>query len=310
MLWSITTYFNPRGYATKRANYRLFRQHLATPLLTVELSFDSEFELRSDDADHLVQLRGGDVLWQKERLLNLALDLLPSDCEAVAWLDADIVFADPDWATAALGALEHHMIVQPFSDMLNLPRDVSLASAARLTPQRRAIARWLTDTGMPVDAIVEPGSAKKFAIVPGRAWVGRRELLARHGWYDTFVIGGGDKLLVLAALGQAPRATTPYLMNPRQKAHYLAWAMPFHADVRGHIDCVPGRLIHLWHGNFDNRLYAARYRDFSGFDFDPTVDIRLDESGCWCWNSAKPAMHEYVAEYFGRRDEDGTGPRP
>jgi hypothetical protein len=310
MLWSITSYFNPRRYSTKRANYHLFRQHLATPLLTVELSFESEFELRSDDADHLVQLRGGDVLWQKERLLNVALDLLPMDCEAVAWLDADIIFADPDWATAALGALEHRTLVQPFSDMLNLPRGVSLASAARFTPQRLAVARWLKDSGMPADAIVEPGSAKRFAIVPGRAWVARRELLVRHGWYDTFVIGGGDKLLVLAALGQAQRATAAYLMNPRQEAHYLAWAMPFHADVRGHIDCVPGRLVHLWHGDFDNRLYSARYRGFSEFDFDPTTDIRLGENGCWCWNSDKPAMHEYVAEYFGRRDEDGTSPSP
>jgi hypothetical protein len=308
MLWSITSYFNPRRYSTKRANYRLFRQHLATPLLTVELSFDSEFELRSDDADRVVQLRGGDVMWQKERLLNVALDVLPKDCDAVAWLDADVVFAEPDWETAARVALEHHAMVQPFSHLLNLPRDAPLSSVERLTPQRVAIAHWLKESGMPAEALVEPGSAQRLAIVPGRAWVARRELLARHGWYDAFVIGGGDKLMVMAALGHALRATAAYSMNPRQEAHYLAWALPFHADIRGQIGCVAGRLVHLWHGDFNNRLYSARYRDFSEFDFDPNADIRLDENRCWCWNSAKPTMHEYVAEYFGRRDEDGEGP--
>jgi hypothetical protein len=41
--------------------------------VTVELSFDGRFELAGSDADILIQLSGGAVLWQKERLLNLAL---------------------------------------------------------------------------------------------------------------------------------------------------------------------------------------------------------------------------------------------
>ena len=36
----------------------------------MELSFDGEFELEEKDADILIQLSGGAVLWQKERLLK------------------------------------------------------------------------------------------------------------------------------------------------------------------------------------------------------------------------------------------------
>ena len=83
-LWAITCYFNSVGYRRRLENYHTFRQHLKVPLVTVELSFDNKFQLASGDADILVQVRSTAVLWQKERLLNLALKSLPSECEKVA----------------------------------------------------------------------------------------------------------------------------------------------------------------------------------------------------------------------------------
>jgi hypothetical protein len=41
------------------------------------------------------------------------------------------------------------------------------------------------------------------------------------------------------------------------------------------------------------------------YDFDPAADIAVDSSGCWRWNSDKPAMHEFVRGYFATRYEDG-----
>jgi hypothetical protein len=40
------------------------------------------------------------VLWQKERLLNLALQRLPEHCTKVVWLDADTFFTNPNWVRA------------------------------------------------------------------------------------------------------------------------------------------------------------------------------------------------------------------
>jgi hypothetical protein len=39
----------------------------------VELRLGDDFHLEADEADILIRLGGGSVLWQKERLLNLAL---------------------------------------------------------------------------------------------------------------------------------------------------------------------------------------------------------------------------------------------
>ena len=95
--WAITSYFNPAGYGSRRANYRHFRKHLGVPLVAVELSFDGNFELTEGDAEILIQLTGGDVMWQKERLLNLALEALPPECDKVMSIDCDVIFTDPDW---------------------------------------------------------------------------------------------------------------------------------------------------------------------------------------------------------------------
>ena len=56
--WAITSYWNPVAYRRKYANYRLFREHLKAPLVAIELAFEGDFELRREDADILVQLRG------------------------------------------------------------------------------------------------------------------------------------------------------------------------------------------------------------------------------------------------------------
>ena len=47
-LWAITSYFNPVGYQRRLENYRIFRQRLTVPLVTVELSFAPVFELAKE----------------------------------------------------------------------------------------------------------------------------------------------------------------------------------------------------------------------------------------------------------------------
>jgi hypothetical protein len=73
MIWAIASYFNPMRYQRRLVNYRAFRSQLRIPLVAVELSFDGQFELAQGDADILVQISGGAVLWQKERLLDIAV---------------------------------------------------------------------------------------------------------------------------------------------------------------------------------------------------------------------------------------------
>src|SRR5215203_3644181 len=126
-LWAITSYFNPMRYQRRLANYHTFREHLKVPLITVELSYGAEeFDLREGEADILIQLRGQDVLWQKERLLNVALGALPSECSKVVWLDCDVIFAEDGWSEEVSRLLDEFPLVQAYSRVYHLPPGLSV----------------------------------------------------------------------------------------------------------------------------------------------------------------------------------------
>ncbi|MEO8604576.1 MAG: hypothetical protein ABI629_18540, partial [bacterium] len=58
-------------------------------------------------------------------------------------------------------------------------------------------------------------------------------------------------------------------------------------------------------GDYAKRDYTARHKALQSFAFDPSADLRADGDGCWEWASPKASLHEWVADYFVRRQEDG-----
>ena len=306
-LWAIACYFNPVGYRRRLENYHTFKRNLMVPLVTVELAYRDGFELPDDAADTLIRLRGRDVLWQKERLLNLALRALPAECDAVAWLDCDIVFEDGDWSERALRALDRYPMLQPFERLYELSE--SACNEAPLDAFKVAPAysvAHLLARGEVTPGLLRGVMRARQTGTSGLAWVARRELLDRDGFYDACVIGSGNRAMISAALGRPDDAIHYLRMKPRWAEHYLTWAEGHAARVRGNIGCVEGSLIHLWHGHLEHRRYDDRHSGFAIFDYDPSRDIALDDEGCWRWNSDKPEMHEFVTRYFRERREDGV----
>lgn len=301
-LWAITAFFNPAGSTRRLGNFRHFRRALRVPLVAVELAYGPDFELTPGDADVLVQRRGRDVLWQKERLLNLALEALPRSCEAVAWLDADVVFAEADWARATLAALDRVALLQPFS-VVHDAQGVLAAGDGLGPPTRRSLGSVLVDGAIDPAQVATARLAGEFRCTAGLAWAARRELLDRHGLYDAAIVGGGDRAIVCAALGEWAGLREQHALGPRQWEHYLGWAGPFHAATRGQVGCVPGALLNLHHGPRTARNYAGRHTGLARFGLDPAVDLARDEGGCWRWNTDRPDLHGYVRDYLYSRGD-------
>ena len=122
VFYAITSYFNPFHNADRIHNYLTFRKNLRLPLITVEWAPDGIFELTNDDADEVIQISGGNIMWQKERLLNIALESLPLSCEYLAWLDSDIIFSDPNWHERARALLKKYDFIQLFDKVNYLPK--------------------------------------------------------------------------------------------------------------------------------------------------------------------------------------------
>jgi hypothetical protein len=314
-LWAIASYFNPLHYRTRLANYRIFQRHLGVPLLTVEQGYDGQFELDGRDATTLVQVPARDVMWQKERLLNRALEALPPECETVVWLDADILFERDDWPQRAVEALGSAVMVQLFSRTCYLPRAVDLS---RPLAEQRHLQRRSTASGLvggvlqentlstTLEALKAHGMALDYA--NGHAWAMRRDLLQGVGFYEAMIVGGGDYVFLQAALGQFEAVrkghgwTAP---DSPQYQHFLRWATRFHEVVQGRIGMVSGDIFNLWHGELLDRRYMPRHEILTGHGFDPERDIAIDEHGSLRWSSDKPALHAAVRDYFRGRQEDG-----
>ena len=302
-MWAITSYYNPVRYKRRLSNYRMFRANLGIPLVTVELSFDDKFDLGRNDADRLIQISGGAVLWQKERLLNLAIKAVPSNVKNIAWFDCDTILQRADWVEEANRQLDKLSVIQLFSNVV----DVS--------PEQYEKQPALHNGHTLVPGIVSRSNARELLFetnlgtVPfyheGLAWAANRRLLDDHGFYDAGIVGGGDSLMAAAMLGQHESISRRYSFSEARRRHYFRWALPFNKSVAGRIGYVPGTIFHLKHGEVENRGYVDRQKALANFDFDPDIDLRVGQNGAWDWARPRPDLESFIRKYFMSRAEDG-----
>lgn len=61
-----------------------------------------------------------------------------------------------------------------------------------------------------------------------------------------------------------------------------------------------GTLLHLWHGETENRRYVDRNRELAAFDFDPERDIERDANGLWRWGRRKQGLQGRIGQWLSR----------
>jgi len=302
-IWAITTFFNPCGYKSKYENYKKFRQQLNIPLVTAELLFDKPSEIQDDDADIVLRYTDGDVLWQRERLVNLAVSAVPSSCDKVVYLDADVFFGGLDWAIRTSQMLDEHMMVQPYSSICRLSLEYSQYQFSPEEPERLNDPNAVTGKGF-VYWLIKTGRITGY---PGLAWAFRRSLLEEHGMYDAFPVGAGDKALAISLSGNYSYIKKRFYLDEVRTKHFLSWAEPFSASVNNKVGCIDEKIYTYFHGSHENRKYLERHAKLAQFHFNPSDDLCYGRDGCWRWGSDKPELHEYVKQYFYSRKEDELG---
>jgi len=304
-LWVITTYFNPLHYVRRLNNYRFFRNKLGAPLITVELGYDGKFELGSNDADILLQIPRGHVMWQKERLLNIALCHVPPAIKFVAWLDSDIIFEKVDWPESVIRRLKDFPIVQTFSHSCRLEQNVNSTDEFYSCKQFGQSSAYFVNKGLLAKKPIDPNVVRLRKGRVGYGWAAHRDILDKYGFYDAMIIGGGDLVMACAAYGWFDDAIRATSFNINQTSHYLAWARPFFERVRGNVDYATNCIFHLWHGDIKNRRYEARHIELANRGFNPYKDIIQNEFGCWEFTGNNADLEVFLKEYFLSRKEDG-----
>lgn len=295
----ITTYFNPCGYRKRRENLEIFMDTMRRSgimCVTVECAFNGRpFDL--PNSLDVIQVHGAS-LWQKERLLNLAASWLPKNIKNVAWLDCDVLFTNPNWAVDTVRLLETHAVVQVFETCLRLEQDYSLGTDE------------VTSFGAIVPNQPHTISCGRFDSHghTGYGWAMRREIFDQVGLYEYAVTGSADHYMAHAIYGDYGHCIEKAVRGDRRQIEHLKeWGAQFHELVQGKFCAVPGKILHLWHGDLKNRRYLSRMHDTTKLGYDPYVDIHAAAGKPFTWHPEmnKPELREYFGEYFESRREDG-----
>lgn len=295
----ITCYFNPNHYQTRRRNFETFASSINVrgTVLVIECAFDdSDYELPSG----LVykRVRAKDLMWQKERLLNILIAELPQVISKVAWLDCDLVFENDGWLADADKALDTYRVVQLFERVVRLPQGSTQNAGGGET--RESFGSVYARSTMP-----RRDPAAQHHGHTGYAWAACRDVL-RHGLYDGCISGLGDHLMAHAFAGDwgSPCLKSHFEENLVYRKHFEAWYQAVHPLVYHKIGYVPGKIFHLWHGNYDDRRYVAQTRELNALNFSPGEDLQVGACGCFEWNSLNPDLRTWAKHYFSARHED------
>lgn len=285
----ITTHFNPARWTRQSETYYEWLSALGplgNHVKCYELVLDDDTQ--EIEGSHVIRgTREKHAMWQKEALINRAIEDHGDQFKYVAWLDHDFVFGDPKWLTRALDKLKRGTTaVQLFSRLkyLRVDRVVTHSIAG-------AVASWQQPP---------PGGYN-----PGGAWMADMAYIRKiGGLYDRCLVGDGDNMLFdhfAGRFGDHFKLKTPRIQSDMKRWMSGTWMRTRGKRSMDHLNMT---VYHLYHGEVANRQYGKRDMILCEHDFDPRIDVINNADGILEWATDKPAFHEAVRQYFHARRED------
>jgi len=274
--------------------HRIEREETKVKLYIVELSYkDQKFIITDAKNPEHLQLRTDCPLWHKENMINLGVKhLLPANYKAFAWIDADIEFENPFWATDTLKILNGTKdIVQLYSHAVDMDRDESTMSVFNSAAYKYIKSNtYVATRGLNYSH-------------PGYAWaITRKAYEKMGGLYDMGILGSGDYIMFLCLMNKATPtfAKTLYSSDFKKSISKVESRMK---NIR--LGYVPGVIRHHFHGSKINRKYQDRNIILRKYDYSPYLHIMYDERGLIIPSPNFPEeFKEEIMKYFEERMED------
>lgn len=311
-LYVVTPIYNPRRWRSRWKLYEDFAvrvEHAGAVLYTIEVAFgDRRHVIASADNPRHIQLRTSYELWLKERLINLAVQRLPSDWKYVAWVDADVQFARPDWANETIHQLQHYPFVQMWSHYQDLTADYRPLHTSDSFAYRYVNGLeqpTLRDGDFDYYGYYGATSGQKvYPGAPGLAWACTRQAFDTvGGLLDTCILGAGDWYMAHALVGRLNEMSMRSKFTPAYKAAMLEWAERAQA-LKHNIGYVEGLAQHYWHGPKAKRGYKTRDQILVDHEYNPQRHLKPDWQGLWQLDADALGLRDDIRRYFTNRDED------
>lgn len=298
--------FNPHGFKSRIRLYHEFKKYMLScgvKLMTVEIAFKKRpFDVTNDSDEWNIQLRSNHVIWHKEKALNIGIKKLYKvipNFEKFAWVDADVLFLNPNWVKDAVNALDHYQVIQLFSQVGHLTQHHEI--------------QW-TCKGVFYDWVHKKGF-HQFPDIPlkylsgghpGLAWAMRRDTYENlGGLLDFTVSGSGDLMMCNALRGNVLMSTKPGI-TAGFKSALQSWQAKCDKHVKGNVGYINGCVVDYFHGKSENRGYEKRWDIMNFHQYDPATDIVTGENGLWEYAGNKPKLEQDLRYSTMLRNEDAT----
>lgn len=301
----LTTIFNPANFDRRIELYNNFKMHMAdagVQLWTVEVAQgDNPFRVTDPSDPRNLQLRTNEVLWHKERSLNLLAQRLPSDWEQVCWIDADVEFpnwrGEHAWYREAWRQLQLYKIVQLFHTCIDLGPNYEVLETHKSFG-------YCYDMGFPFGSKYGP------FFHPGYAWACTREAWdGMGGLIDWAILGSGDHSMATAWIGKVD-ASIHGKMSGAYFDRMRAYQNVCERTIRLDIGFSANTILHYWHGKKKDRRYQDRWKILTDNKFDPNTDLKTDYQGLYQLvdhhDQRSVDLKRGVRQYFFMRNEDSV----
>jgi hypothetical protein len=257
-------------------------------LYIVEVAYkNDEFHVTQIDNERHLRIRSWDSpIWLKENMVNIGVDLLlPSDWKAMAWIDADIEFDNPHWASDALKILNGSRdIIQLFSHCVDMDANEEQMKIFNSFGQQYI-----------------RNSENEFWH-PGYAWAITRSAFEKlGGLYDLGILGSGDYNVAKSLLNQGAES-----IHQGNSQGYKDTLKSYQENAKNlRLGYVPGVIRHYYHGSKKNRKYGDRWKILVKHQYDPNIHVFKNEFGLMCPTPECPdQLLTEILQYFSERNED------
>jgi hypothetical protein len=231
------------------------------------------------------RIKSDSILFHKERLCYLLEKRVPAKYTKLLFLDADVLFDNPNWYDDVSKALDVCHVIHPFETAHWL--DLTYTKSLRQVDSMMVDWNNRRRTGMNCHM--------------GFGWAFQREWYNRVGFYQYCIIGSGDSLSTMAWFKQYPERLINDVNSKYEIPAYKEFVNNVGAPPK--ISYIKGGIYHLFHGSITNRKYYNRHAIFK--DVADVRDIlKEDESGLF--EITDPEIAQKVKDYFKSRDDDGV----
>lgn len=281
----VCSHFNPGGFRAPRRNLLRFLRQMRSqgiPTFVAELSYDDDpFFLPDNPCYFRFRSERSNVLWHKENLLNLAVNLSPDHHDKIAWIDPDVFFFHMDWVRETEQKLESHAAVQLFTEVQFTDED-----GVCYKRKSSAIA----------DRKLRLGYNQ-----PGFAWAANRDLWRKAGGLcELAILGGGDTLFTCACLN----TDAPTWMHYPDWKIWTACAKSWVQNAGG-AGVVAGTIVHEWHGSDKDRAYIERHSLLRNLRVNELV-VKRDDGLLEFTETVPASFRRSIYDYFIGRSEDSA----